>query len=869
MFDITISLEENPQGDDDYAVDSGTGDDEQNAFEERIEEFARAVFQSTNGAHRIGKVTIFRDGASEDSADVRWEENCPSANSGPYAHVNGFLRSGARIRMCTNWAGAPSLMPTAKGSGYTLAHEWAHYAYGLFDEYVGSCGQSTLDVCSAMTPQFGDTPADPSIMNWQWGAALGGPDAANWLEFSTFGVEPYATDRSGNDENAQARMYGEPGWDTLVRDSATDPKFSTLSSRSYYADLVAPTSTDLLVNNDETPALGAPLEIVWAGSQAVGLMIDSSGSMIGTKVANAKAAASLLVGELVPGQTAIGVGEFDGYPSEIYPITDIPDPDTGVRSAAQAAIAGINAGGGTDIEAAALLGLEAIQNFDGGSRPSVAYLLTDGQSYVDQARVIDAYVAADVPLITFGFGSDVDDVLLKALADGTGGEYFFSPTTLADIQQAFAAANAAFSSSVLVSSGTVSAASSATEVRDVVIDSTLSLATITVIYDLDESDIALALLDESGNDSGIDFTCSADAEVSCVAEVDVAADGAGTYGVEIANTTGSEKDVSVLVSGAPAGFDNYDVAVEFDDTNYPYSFAISATVSYGLPLTGVDVVATVTLPDGSELDLTLLDDGRNSDVAADDGIYTVDVPYDADGTYSVVVTATNSSGNAQTTYNGIAISVPEDRDAEIETPVPSSVPEDFTRLALVSADVSGVEEDDHPDSLMETPMGCTILNDDNVDVVGRIDDAGDVDCFTMIPSDTSTDLVVRVTGLYADMEPVLEVYDASMSNVLLSADLSTSENPASGVILTIPAASLDASGHVVSVSHEDPGATSGGYAVSAGAALVSDEEDEPREPGDQGGGSDGSSGGAVGPWGLLVIGLLALVGLLRRRRAMH
>ena len=176
-------------------------------------------------------------------------------------------------------------------------------------------------------------------------------------------------------------------------------------------------------------------------------------------------------------------------------------------------------------------------------------------------------------------------------------------------------------------------------------------------------------------------------------------------------------------------------------------------MSYGLPLTGVDVVATVTLPDGSELDLTRLDDGRNSDVAADDGIYTVDVPYDADGTYSVVVTATNSSGNAQTTYNGIAISVPEDRDAEIETPVPFSVPEDFTRLALVRADVSGVEEDDHPDSLMETPMGCTILNDDNVDVVGRIDDAGDVDCLTMIPSDTSTDLVVPVTGLYADWSP--------------------------------------------------------------------------------------------------------------------
>ena len=56
---------------------------------------------------------------------------------------------------------------------------------------------------------------------------------------------------------------------------------------------------------------------------------------------------------------------------------------------------------------------------------------------------------------------------------------------------------------------------------------------------------------------------------------------------------------------------------------------------------------------------------------------------------------------------------------------------------------------------------------------------------------------------------MLEVYDASMLRVLLGADLSTRENPAPGVILTIPAASLDTSGHVMSVSHDDPGATSG------------------------------------------------------------
>jgi calcium-activated chloride channel regulator 3/4 len=143
VFDITISLDSNPQGDDNYRVKDGANDAEQRAYEERIEEFARAVYQSTNGAHKIGRVTIFREGAQTNRVDVIWYENCPDRNKGPRADPSGFGKAGKRIWMCTNWSGS-SLMPDPKGSGYTLAHEWGHYAYGVYDEYAKDCRSGNL-----------------------------------------------------------------------------------------------------------------------------------------------------------------------------------------------------------------------------------------------------------------------------------------------------------------------------------------------------------------------------------------------------------------------------------------------------------------------------------------------------------------------------------------------------------------------------------------------------------------------------------------------------------------------------------------------------------------------------------------------------
>lgn len=145
VFNITVSVEENPQT-----------DAEKQLYEDQIRQFARAVYQSTNGAHKLGRISIFRNGQQMNRVDMQWYNDCPHAASGvngPSAHPSGFGVAGKHIRHCTNWTGA-SYMSGSRAGGFTMAHEWGHYAYGLYDEYVGQ-GTSTW----IFQPRAGDIEA--------------------------------------------------------------------------------------------------------------------------------------------------------------------------------------------------------------------------------------------------------------------------------------------------------------------------------------------------------------------------------------------------------------------------------------------------------------------------------------------------------------------------------------------------------------------------------------------------------------------------------------------------------------------------------------------------------------------------------------
>ena len=549
VFDITISLDTDPQGDDDWTVNDGANDADQRAYEERIKEFANAVYQSTNGAHKIGKVTIFRNGDFANLADVKWNENC-AADAGPRAYTSGFGVAGKRIWMCTNWSGASTLMPTAKGGGYTLAHEWGHYAHGLYDQYAQEqCDPADIaaNTCREGTPRSTDTAAVPAIMNNQWNAARGDAD---YLEFSTQNIHPYRSDSTGT--NAQKRVFGESAWETLTRDSASDPKFSWLPPRTQYSALTAPTNPNWIVNDDESTAQ-SELDIRWVGHQVMDLLMDRSGSMSGIPLTNAKTGANLLVDQIQAG-TALGVSSFATDVTRNFAIADIPDPDTGVKASAQAAVNELTAAGATSMYDGLLFSLGGVQAFD-ANRPGLVYVLSDGldnDSTATESSVISAYQAAGIPIIAFAYGGFAPTGTLLRMANATGGAFFRSPTTLADIQAVLLAAEARFSSNVLLSSAEFSAAASAATTLPIPMDSTLAAARVNLSYTGSQTDFDIRLLLPDGIDSGVSFVCEGAA--SCTAMLDeefFTAFGFGDYQIELTNNTGTDTEVTLLDARDP------------------------------------------------------------------------------------------------------------------------------------------------------------------------------------------------------------------------------------------------------------------------------------------------------------------------------
>ena len=155
------------------------------------------------------------------------------------------------------------------------------------------------------------------------------------------------------------------------------------------------------------------------------VVLDTSGSMEGRKLDQAKEAARFVLDHLNDGDR-FGLIVFDTavrtFASELSPAAQ--------RDAAKEFVRRISAGGGTNIQRALQ---EALAMADSG-RPQFVVFLTDGLPTVGETNVerIIADVAGrsadDVRLFTFGVGYDVDTVLLDTLSqDHRGASAYVEP----------------------------------------------------------------------------------------------------------------------------------------------------------------------------------------------------------------------------------------------------------------------------------------------------------------------------------------------------------------------------------------------------------------------------------------------------------
>ena len=494
-IDLVINYHGSPAGNDDGNATENPKS-AQDVIEGIIGHYADAVYEATETAHRLRKVRVYMNGQVPQgmSADIVWTANLAGVGprSGPVAndHIEMFD---------TGWFGTGNqldFLADESGAGYTLGHEMGHFMYGLYDEYDLNNGNDIVVV--------------PSIMNSQWDARnAGDPNFHDykWLNFSIAANNtPGFQDYENTLQTEQHRRMSASCWETLARDTTADPvltpKWSLDGFRRHYSDLDAVAPSAGAAPQINLGVTGAnprrDLNIIWMTTNLVyQLVLDRSGSMGGTKLADVKAAAKLLLREMKLDKTSVGLIEFDDVVSVLRPITKITSE--AVRDDLLAAVDTITDRNMTAVGDAAKRALDGIVAFGTGGDSKFVFLLTDGLSNSgrDPLTVIPEYKAHDVRLYTFGFGSDADQAMLSQMAVGTSGEYRFSPTSLVDLHEAFKDAYGSASSGVKLSAKSSPVAQGTVQTNMFYVDASLVSLSVTILFD--NGALTASLSDPSGS----------------------------------------------------------------------------------------------------------------------------------------------------------------------------------------------------------------------------------------------------------------------------------------------------------------------------------------------------------------------------------
>lgn len=279
-----------------YRTDlDGATNPKREPYEEIIGFFADGLYEMTNGAHILRYVTITygcRPGISRNitgtdtvvtvdtadsfAADIIWGRKL-----WPNAALSGYANAGSHLFMADtlmNFDPHMDALTTTNHAmaGYTLAHEWGHYMYGLRDEYPRASTPCDDEV-EYQGPCANDTGVVPSIMSCQLRAVLGFT-CGTWSEGVKEGYAwlNFSSAANSNQNNAHYRLYQADAWTVLSRPLSADPpeiyRQGTRALRHFFEELraFAPASNQApqidLVTDPAAPTFGIPrraLQIIW------------------------------------------------------------------------------------------------------------------------------------------------------------------------------------------------------------------------------------------------------------------------------------------------------------------------------------------------------------------------------------------------------------------------------------------------------------------------------------------------------------------------------------------------------------------------------------------------------------------------------
>jgi Ca-activated chloride channel family protein len=160
------------------------------------------------------------------------------------------------------------------------------------------------------------------------------------------------------------------------------------------------------------------------------LVLDHSGSMSGSKLANLKEAAKLAVNRM-GSEDLVSIVVFDDKSKVIVSSQKVGDPKTLERE-----IAAIPDGGGTEMSLGMRKGIDELKKGAQPGRISRMLLLTDGETFGDESecrRLATEAGDQGVAVIALGLGEEWNEKLLDDIAEASGGTSDFIPEGEPDV----------------------------------------------------------------------------------------------------------------------------------------------------------------------------------------------------------------------------------------------------------------------------------------------------------------------------------------------------------------------------------------------------------------------------------------------------
>ena len=425
------------------AMDKHRDEEERRKIGLIITNFARGVYEMTEGRHFIGQVSIVEN-PGYFSGDIHWHSDESSWSE--CLTFQGISEGRSLwINIYDTADKNHSLLNNAEAGGGTLTHEWGHYEYGFMDEYIGKT-YSRFGM-----PYPNDIKVKDAIMaGWTWS-----------IPFKEQCNLSYAFDQSVDEHHqgkwrstlhtAQFRVFGKSCLEQLVAPSSPQRDWSSLGifATSFkmpqwpeFADVNPQKAPEIDLDKPDGEANALKyLEIIWSDCQKrmFGICLDISGSMSEEQVENAKANAQNQI-DRAPEGTLIGVWTFNDAVTTLIPLQEVTEAN---RITLKSLIDNIGKPGGlTRLWDAASFALSSMKAKDSdGTRIGSILLMTDGDDTASTASFSSVVKTCQDMKIAFNsvaFGADADKTgKLGEASAQTGGKNVSASDSLSALGEAF------------------------------------------------------------------------------------------------------------------------------------------------------------------------------------------------------------------------------------------------------------------------------------------------------------------------------------------------------------------------------------------------------------------------------------------------